>query len=411
VETPDVGRLDRVHVPAAETVQIFSLGRGETFGDILNAELSANEQAALLLAFQEQHSPRRMREGTEITLRYLKGEESLRGIDVALNADETVRLSREPLGWESEMIQTPVYVDTLYASGEIESVLWDAVVLNPALMSMPAADRNEMIHSLDQVFQWQIDFSRQIQSGDTYRFAVQREVRPDGSMRSGRLLAAELVNVGEPYHAIWFDPNGDGRGSYYDLEGESVRRAFLLKPLEFRRISSTFTNSRYHPILNTWRSHRGVDYAAALGTEVMTTADGVVIQRGPDGGYGNSIQVRHSNGWVTRYAHLRSFKAGIVVGSRVHQGDIIGYVGQTGLATGPHLHYEMLQRGRYVDPLSVDLPAGDPVPSDDRMRWLEESSVRAALLDGIPSAGPVRTLLVDAEAAAAPAPTSSGGIQ
>ncbi|MFN0008571.1 MAG: M23 family metallopeptidase [Planctomycetota bacterium] len=403
-----------MHVPPAETVQIFALGRGDTFGDILDGELSANEQATLLLAFQEQHSPRRMREGTEITLRYLKGEEALRGVDVALNADETVRLSREPFGWDSEMIQTPVYVDTLYATGEIESVLWDAVVMNPALMTMPAADRNEMIHSLDQVFQWQVDFSRQIQSGDTYRFAVQREVRPDGSMRSGRLLAAELVNAGEPYHAIWFDPNGDGRGAYYDMEGESVRRAFLLKPLEFRRISSRFTNSRLHPILNTWRSHRGVDYAAALGTEVMTTADGVVIQRGVDGGYGNSIQVRHSNGWVTRYGHLRSFKSGIVVGSRVHQGDIIGYVGQTGLATGPHLHYEMLQRGRFVDPLSVDLPAGDPVPSDDRMRWLEESSVRAALLDGIPSAGPVRTLLVDAESAAptgATASAASGSVQ
>jgi len=405
-----------MHVAPAETVQIFALGRGDTFGDILDGQLSANEQAALLMAFQEQHSPRRMREGTEITLRYLKGEEAIRRIDVALNADETVRLSREPLGWESALIQTPVYVDTLYASGEIESVLWDAVVMNPALVSMPTADRNEMIHSLDQVFQWQVDFSRQIQAGDTYRFAVQREVRPDGSMRSGRLLAAELVNSGEPYHAIWFDPNGDGRGAYYDMEGESVRRAFLLKPLEFRRISSRFTNSRLHPILNTWRSHRGVDYAAALGTEVMTTADGVVIQRGVDGGYGNSVQVRHSNGWVTRYAHLRSFKSGIVVGSRVHQGDVIGYVGQTGLATGPHLHYEMLQRGRFVDPLSVDLPAGDPVPADDRMRWLEESSVRAALLDGIPGAGPVRTLLVDAEGAApqgtaTAASTGSGRLQ
>ncbi|MGE0159068.1 MAG: M23 family metallopeptidase [Gemmatimonadales bacterium] len=396
-EPPDVGQLARLHVPPAEDVRIYALGRGDTFGELLDGTLSANEQASLLLAFQEHASPRRMREGTEITLRYLKGEQAVRGIDVALSLDETVRLSREPLGWESSLIRTPVYVDTMYASGEIESELWTAVVMNPALATMRTADRNEMIHELDQVFQWQVDFYRQIQSGDTYRFAVEREVRPDGSMRSGRLLAAELVNAGEPYHAIWFDPNGDGQGSYYDLEGQSVRRAFLLKPLEFRRISSQFTNSRYHPILNTWRSHRGVDYAAAMGTDVMATADGVVIQRGTDGGYGNSIQIRHANGWVTRYAHLRSFRSGLVVGSRVHQGDVIGYVGMTGLATGPHLHYEMLINGRHVDPLSVDLPAGDPVPSDDRMRWLEESSVRVALLEGIPPAGPVRTLLVEAE--------------
>jgi murein DD-endopeptidase MepM/ murein hydrolase activator NlpD len=396
METPEVGRLGRLHVAPAENVRIYSLGRGETFGELLYGTISANEQASLLLAFQEHASPRRMREGTEITLRYLKGEEAVRRIDVALSPDETVRLSREPLGWGSELIETPIYVDTMYASGEIESELWTAVVMNPALSTMAAADRNEMIHHLDQVFQWQVDFYRQIQSGDTYRFVVQREVRPDGSMRSGRLLAAELVNAGEPVHAIWFDPNGDGQGSYFDIEGESVRRAFLLKPLEFRRISSRFTNSRLHPVLNTWRSHRGVDYAAAAGTDVMATADGVVIQRGPDGGYGNSVQVRHANGWVTRYAHLRGFRSGIVVGTRVRQGEVIGYVGQTGLATGPHLHYEMLQRGRFVDPLAVDLPAGDPVPADDRMRWLEESGVRVALLNGIPPSGPVRTMLVDA---------------
>jgi murein DD-endopeptidase MepM/ murein hydrolase activator NlpD len=268
--------------------------------------------------------------------------------------------------------------------------------MNPALSTMAAADRNEMIHHLDQVFQWQVDFYRQIQSGDTYRFVVQREVRPDGSMRSGRLLAAELVNAGEPVHAIWFDPNGDGQGSYFDIEGESVRRAFLLKPLEFRRISSRFTNSRLHPVLNTWRSHRGVDYAAAAGTDVMATADGVVIQRGPDGGYGNSVQVRHANGWVTRYAHLRGFRSGIVVGTRVRQGEVIGYVGQTGLATGPHLPSELLQRGRFVDPLAEDLPAGDPVPAADRMRWHAESGGRVALLNGSPPSGPVRTMRVDA---------------
>jgi murein DD-endopeptidase MepM/ murein hydrolase activator NlpD len=414
VEPPDAGRLPRLHVPAAEDMQIHSLGRGETFGEVLDGKIDGNEQAALLLAFREHASPLRMREGTEITLRYLKDDDELRGVDVALNADETVRLSREMFGWDAQMIETPVYVDTLFASGEIESMLWYALHGNPALESVPPSDRSELIYNLEAVFQWQIDFTRQIQVGDTYRFAIEREVRPDGTMRSGRLLAAELVNSGTPYHAIWFDAHDDGRGSYFDLEGESVRRAFLTRPLEFRRISSRFTNSRFHPILQTWRSHRGVDYAAAAGTEVRATADGVVIQRGPDGGYGNSIQIRHPNGFVTRYAHLRGFKSGIVVGSRVHQSDVIGYVGSTGLATGPHLHYEMLSGGRYLDPLSVDLPAGDPVPSDDRMRWLEESTVRVALLDGIPEAGPVRTLLADAEAAEAEGPsaaTPSGGLQ
>jgi murein DD-endopeptidase MepM/ murein hydrolase activator NlpD len=141
----------------------------------------------------------------------------------------------------------------------------------------------------------------------------------------------------------------------------------------------------------------------------MVTADGVVIERGWDNSYGNTIRVRHGNGWVTRYAHMRAFRGGLAVGSRVSQGDIIGYVGMTGLATGNHLHYEMLQSGQYKDPLSVDLPAGDPVPSDSRMQWLEARNVRLALLESIPGGGPVRTLVADARVGPVQGPVASGG--
>jgi murein DD-endopeptidase MepM/ murein hydrolase activator NlpD len=405
-ELPDVGLLDSIYAAPAETMHVYALSRGETFGELLDPVMSANEQARLLMAFREHASPRRMRQGTEVTIRYLREDDSLRGVDVALSPDETIRLSRSEIGWSSDLIPTPTYVDTIYASGEIEDVLWNAVVKNSALESLTYADRNSLIDHLDQVFQWQVDFSRQIRVGDTYRFAFEREVRPDGSMRSGRLLAAELVNQKRPFYAIYFDPNDDGRGSYYDLEGQSVRRAFLLKPLAYRRISSRYTTGRFHPILQTWRAHRGVDYAADAGTEIMATADGVIIERGWSDSYGNTIRIRHSNGWVTRYGHMRAFKSGLSVGSRVSQGDIIGYVGMTGLATGPHLHYEMLQSGQYKDPLSVDLPSGDPVPSDDQVRWQSERNVRMALLESIPGAGPVRTeLLAEAQDAAEPEAT------
>jgi murein DD-endopeptidase MepM/ murein hydrolase activator NlpD len=412
-EVPDVGAINPLYAPPAENLEIVALGGGDTFGDLLYPVMSANEQASLLMAFREHASPRRMRQGTEVTFRYLRQDDSLRGVDVALTPDETVRLSKDALGWSADMIRTPVYIDTIFASGEIEDVLWNAVVHNESLATMAYADRNSLIDHLDQVFQWQVDFSRQIRVGDTYRFVFEREVRPDGSMRAGRLLAAELVNQGTPFHAVFFDPNGDGHGSYFDLEGESVRRAFLLKPLAYRRISSRYTSGRFHPILQRWRAHRGVDYAADSGTEIMATADGVIIERGWDNSYGNTIRIRHSNGWVTRYAHMSGFRSGLSVGSRVMQGDIIGYVGMTGLATGPHLHYEMLQSGQFKDPLSVDLPAGDPVPSDDRMRWLGERDVRVALLESIPEAGPVRTILAEARAAepVGDAPASSGGQQ
>lgn len=393
---PDVGTLDPIYAEPAEEVEIFTLGSGETLGEILSTTLDANDQYAFLLSFREQASPRRIRAGTEVTFRYLPDEGSLRAVDVAVNSDETVRLSRGPSGWSSETIRTPTYVDTVFVSGEIETVLWTSVVRNPQLQGIPVADRNRLIDYLDRVFQWQVDFSRQIRVGDTYRFAFERQVRPDGTMRSGRLLAAELVNSGTPYHAIWFDPNGDGEGSWFDLEGKSVRRAFLLKPLEYRRISSRFTNGRFHPVLQRWRAHRGVDYAANTGTPIMATSDGVIVHRGPEGGYGNSVVIRHPNGFRTRYAHMSRFRSGYTVGTRVHQGDVIGYVGATGLVTGPHLHYEMIRGGQQIDPLSVDLPAGDPVPDEDRLQWTRDRDVRLALLESIPEAGPVRTAATEA---------------
>jgi len=395
---PDVGMLDAVYAKPAEDVQVLSLQSGQTLGEILSGSIEPQEQYDLLLAFRQQASPRRMRPGTEITLRRREGDGWLRRVDVELSADQTVRLIRGETGWSSETIQTPTYVDTLYASGEIESSLWESVVENPALEGLPVEDRVGLIDDLDRVFQWQMDFSRQIRSGDTYRFVFEEEVRPDGSLRSGKLLAAEMDNAGTAYYAVYFDPNGDGEGSYYDLDGKSVRRAFLLKPLTYRRISSRFTLSRYHPILHKFRAHKGIDYAANTGTPVMATADGVVTFRGRDGGYGNLIEIRHPNGWRTRYGHLSGFARGLHVGTRVHQSEVIGYVGMTGLATGPHLHYEMIRHGKQIDPLSVDLPAGDPVPDDAEARWQQARTTRMALLRSIPASGPVRATMASTEA-------------
>ncbi len=391
-EVAEAGTLPAVVARPAEDLQVVRLRSGETFGEILaRADIGPSEQNALLLAFREQANPRRMRAGTEITLRRRSGEERLRGVDVALNRDETVRLTRDEMGWSSTLVRTPVWTDTIAAYGTIEDLLWNAVIRNPALQDVPPQDRALLIHHLDQVFQWQVDFTRQIQRGDTYRFVFERQVRPDGTMRSGHLLAAELVNQGTAYRAIWFDPNGDGKGTYYDEEGRSVRRAFLLKPLEFRRISSRFSRSRYHPVLKRWRAHKGVDYAAASGTPVMATGDGVVIFRGWKGSLGNLVEIRHPNGFVTRYGHLKGFSRRIRVGTRVKQGDTIAYVGATGLVTGPHLHYEMRRRGEALDPLSIDLPPGDPVPDSLWDRWEEEARANLDLLlrlpgpeDGVP---------------------------
>jgi murein DD-endopeptidase MepM/ murein hydrolase activator NlpD len=395
--TPDAGLLDTIYAEPAEDREVRLLGPGETLGQILGESLGRADQQAVLLAFQEQASARRMRVDSEITLRFV-GDRELRGVDIVLNPDETVRITRGPYAWQSSMVRTPTSIDTLLVSGSIDQSLWTSLMENESLGDMPYNDKGILVDELDKVFQWQLDFSRQIQPGDAFRVAFERQVRPDGSMRGGHVIAAEFVNVGKAYRALWFDPNGDGDGSYYDEEGQSVRRAFLLKPLSFRRISSRFSNGRRHPILNTVRAHRGVDYAADTGTPVMATSDGVVQHRGALGGLGNAVVLAHANGFTTRYGHLSRFAAGVRTGSRVSQGEVIGYVGMTGLATGPHLHYEMIRNGRHVDPLAVDLPNGDPVPTEAIDRWSAELTPRMALLESVPMTGGARFVDTDTDA-------------
>lgn len=384
-ELPEVGPLEPLVATPAEVVETVHLRPGQTFGQVLErAQVGWNEQSALLLAFREQGDPRRMRDGVSITLRRLREGERLRGVDVQLSKDEKVRLTRDELGWASSLVRTPVWVDTVFASGVVEDLLWNAVVQDPELDALPEQDRHVLIDWMDKVLQWQVDFSRQVQLGDTYRLVFEREVRPDGSSRRGHLLAVEYINRGTPYRAIWFDPNGDGDGTFYDEDGKSVRRAFLLKPIAFSRISSRYSMARRHPILNTVRAHRGVDFAADAGTPIMATGDGVVIFTGWKGDLGNLVEIRHPNGWITRYGHMRAFARGVRSGTRVRQSDVIGYVGMTGLANGPHCHYEMRRSGQALDPLAVRLPPGDPVPDTSMERWTVESQGRLALLETLP---------------------------
>lgn len=382
---PHAGELPVLEARLPERVETRVLAPGSTLGAALaGAGLEARDRNAALLAFSELADPRRLRSGALVHVRWRGAPETLAGVDVAVSRDRTVRLKRDGTGWSAAAAVAAVVVDTLSATGVIETMLWSAIMELDALAAMPRADRGRLLHQLDQVFQWQVDFSRQIRVGDSFRFVLEREVREDGTMRSGRLLAAELVNEGRAHHAVWFDPNGDGDGTWYDLEGRSVRRAFLRKPLDFRRISSRFSPSRRHPVLGTWRAHRGVDYAADAGTPVMSTGAGVVVRRGWSDTYGRVVDVRHPNGFLTRYAHLSSFRRGVAVGSRVTQGEVVGFVGMSGLATGPHLHYEMHAAGRPVDPLAIELPAGDPVPSANRAQWERESGARLAMLFALP---------------------------
>ncbi len=362
------------------------LGRGMTLGGVLaDAGLDGNAQADFLLAFREYESPRRLPLNTRVMIRRQRESDQIDRIQVSLDRDRELLLERDPADrWNATLRIVPTATDTVYAVGTIASSLWNAIMDNPELADAPIRDRVNFIDDLDRVFQWKVDFHRAIRSGDSYRFVMERVRRADGSMQSGRLLVAELVNDGHPHHAIWFDPDDDGEGSWYTLEGESVRKAFLLRPLAFSRISSRFTMSRFHPILRRWRAHRGIDYAANAGTPIQVTADGMVTRRGWDDSYGRVIDVRHANGFLTRYAHMQGFAEGTAPGSRVQQGQVIGYVGMTGLATGPHLHYEMHTAAGPVDPLAIDLPPAEPVPTEALEQWRRIRDAHLALLMQLP---------------------------
>ncbi len=383
--TPETDALEGVYAPAPDRIDVRKMSPAETLGSVLTeAGLDGRERHSLLLAFQEHGDPRKIRIGTELRFRRRGERGRLRGMEI-VERDRTIRLDRsESGGWVASTVSAPTTVDTLYVAGEIRASLWHAVMEHEELEGVLSGSRADLIDRLDKVFQWQVDFSRQIRAGDSYRFVFERQRRSDGSTHSGHILSAELVNRGRPYYAVWFDPNGDGVGTWYDFEGRSVRRAFLRKPLEFRRISSRFTPSRFHPILRRWRAHRGVDYAADAGTPVQATGSGIVARREWSETYGRVVDVRHPNGFLTRYAHLSGWAQNITPGSRVVQGQIIGYVGMTGLATAPHLHYEMHRSGRPIDPLVVELPQGDPVPGEDWDRWEREKTARVALLFSLP---------------------------
>src|SRR3984893_15937179 len=250
------------------------------------------------------------------------------------------------------MINNPVEVRVRTAAATIESSLFQAA---------GAADISDTVAlKLANVFAWDIDFVLDIREGDRFT-AVYEQIYQDGKyLRDGEVLAAEFVNSGKVYRGGRFAADDSRSASYYTPDGLALRQAFLRAPVEFTRISSVFNPHRMHPILNRIRGHMGTDYAAPMGTPVHAASDGRVSFAGQRGGYGNAVVLAHSNSVSTLYGHMSRFVRHIRVGTRVQQGDVIGYVGMTGLATGPHLHYEYLVNGVHKDPQTVHLPGAEP---------------------------------------------------
>ena len=277
-------------------------------------------------------------------------------------------------GFKSSLVERPVEHRTANTSGVITSSLFEA--------AQQAGMSDRMTMELAGIFGWDIDFALDIRDGDRFS-VIYDDLYVDGKqLRHGDILAAEFVNSGTTYRAVRYT-DSKGRSDYYSPDGKSMRKAFLRTPVEFSRISSYFTAARFHPILNRIRAHKGVDYAAPIGTPVRATGDGKVVFVGRKGGYGNAIELQHGARYSTLYGHLSHFARGLHRGNHVHQGQIIGYVGMTGLATGPHLHYEFRIDGVHRNPLKVQFPDVAPISARYKQDFMITSRRFLAQLEAI----------------------------
>jgi len=329
--------------------------RGDTVDELLR-RLNVEDVAAsaYLRAAGEAESFRKLAVGREIqaetnvaggliTLRYLGDD----GAQVVIEKQED--------GYVTRTLPAQLEKRLFVRTGEISTNLYAAT----DAAEMPEAAANQ----LAEIFSGDIDFHHDLRKGDKFTVMYEMIYSNGALVNTGLIQAAEFINQGQTYRAIYF------QGDYYTAEGKSVRKAFLRSPIGFSRVSSGFTKSRFHPVLNKWRSHKGVDFAAPIGTKVKATSDGIISSFGKQGGYGNVIMINHPGRLTTVYGHLSGFAKGLRRGQRVAQGDVIGYVGMTGLTSGPHLHYEFRIDGQQRDPLRVALPDAKPIDDTNKVAF------------------------------------------
>ena len=345
--------------------------RGDTIAALLERlELDDPQADALLVSREAAHTFRWLRPGTTVQAK-TAGDNSLISLWFIAGRDQLISIDRSGGSFSFSEQPAELRPEVQMKSGEIRSSLFaatDAAGLSDAVATQIA-----------DIFAGDIDFHRDLRRGDKFTVVYEMFQHLGRPVKSGRVLAAEFINQNRSFRAVWFR-EADGRGGYYAPDGKNLRKAFLRSPLEFSRVTSGFA-TRFHPILQQWRAHKGVDYGAPAGTRVKATGDGLVEFIGRQGGYGNVVVIRHGGGVMTAYGHLRAFASGMRKGVRVSQGELIGFVGQTGWATGPHLHYEFRVNNQHRNPLTIAFPAAQPVAPERMAAFRTVAEPLAARLD------------------------------
>jgi murein DD-endopeptidase MepM/ murein hydrolase activator NlpD len=348
------------YVHRADTVR-----RNETLSHVLGRHNIYGATLVNVVNAAEGLNPRRIRPGQLFHFRYVHGYDIPDQITVRLGDERILTVTRDSVGdWVGSSEEIVWSVDVFRAEGVIRSSVYEAVdeIIPDSLL--PRGQRHYMVGDLsDNVFGWVIDFARDFYEGDRFAFAYERLTSQFGDVRFGRILAARIETRGkENFAFVMTDEHS--RNVYYDHNGRSLRRSLKIRPIALGRLISRYSRSRFHPILKTYRPHYGIDYAANTGQPIEATGDGSVIRAGWWGTYGIVVAIQHPRGLETRYAHMSRLGVGIKTGVRVEQGQTIGYVGMTGLANGPHVHYELLRNGKHIDPRTLGTEPGPPVPGD-----------------------------------------------
>jgi murein DD-endopeptidase MepM/ murein hydrolase activator NlpD len=346
--------------PAGEKKQLM-VRNGDSLDRLFRRNKFSASQLALIMRTSEARKHLRLiKPGDQIEVWHEEGQ--ILTLKRELDYSKSLLVSREDESFVAEVVQHRISRRQIEARGRIGSSLF--------LAAADAGVTDRTIMNLAGIFAWDIDFVLDIRQGDSFHVIVEELWRDGERVAEGDILAAQFVNQGDVFQAIRYK-TPLGEVSYFTPDGRNLRKAFLRAPLSFSRISSNFNPNRRHPVLNTIRAHKGVDYAAPSGTPVKSAGAGKIIFRGTKGGYGNTVIVQHGGNITTLYAHMKGFSRKHRTGSRVAQGDTLGYVGQSGLATGPHLHYEYRKNGAHMNPRTVKLPDAAPIDNAFKDEFLQ----------------------------------------
>ena len=354
--------------PEWETIEVNS---GDSLAAIFSrAGLSAGELHRLVNTDDRTRELQRIYPGDEV--HFHVQDDALQGLRYAIDNTETLVVERGEDGFDVSVESRAIETRVEHASGTVSSSLF--------LAGRDAGLSHGQIMRLMNIFEWQIDFGRDVRSGDMFSVAYKAYYSDDEHVRDGPILAARYVNRGDHIDAVRYE-SPDGETGFYTPEGENLRKAFIRHPVEDARISSHFDRNRKHPVLGVRRPHLGTDFAAPSGTPIKASGAGRVVHASRKGGYGRTVIIEHANRYRTLYAHMSRYANGISVGTRVEQGQTIGYVGASGLVTGAHLHYEFIKDGNHRNPMTVDLPSGDPVASEHMDDFIARAAPLVAQLD------------------------------